>query len=74
MKSSLPLHKIHLIPLPPSPRREGGIYLIYIVLAPLFQERGWGEVKNVKGGSDDEFMSSKNDRGCARLKYKNLIF
>jgi len=36
---------IHLIPLPPSPKREEGIYMIFFDLAPLPWERGWGEVK-----------------------------
>jgi hypothetical protein len=34
----------HLIPHPPSPKREGGKIIIFNVLAPLLLERGGGEV------------------------------
>jgi len=40
-----------LIPLPPSPRGEGGMDLNINVLAPLPWERGWGEVKEREGDS-----------------------
>jgi len=40
---------IDLIPLPPSPRGEGGMDLNINVLAPLSWERGWGEVKEIEG-------------------------
>ena len=38
-----------LIPLPPSPRGEGGMDLNINVLALLPWERGWGEVKEREG-------------------------
>jgi hypothetical protein len=40
----------HLIPLPPSPLREGGKKIIISALAPLLQERGWGEVRLLREG------------------------
>jgi hypothetical protein len=40
---------IDLIPLPPSPGREGGMNLNINVIAPLPWERGWGEVKEREG-------------------------
>jgi hypothetical protein len=35
----------NLIPRPPSPEREGGKENTIFSIAPLLQERGWGEVK-----------------------------
>jgi hypothetical protein len=40
---------IHLIPLPPSPGREGGNMLIINEKAPPSWGRGWGEVKEYEG-------------------------